>query len=904
MATTAPAHATLFTGLLPLWHGLLKNGQALAPGHRVLAAALGEAGYRTGAVVSSFALDHRFGLNAGFASYDDRFSGRDPSMKTPLWEGNPLDAPFDRRADETRERAVQWLRDNGYLERRRPRGQPPFFLWVHFFDPHSPYDPPAAHRAPFPPRGEAPLDASVAAYDGEIHFADAQVGELLDALGQAGALDRTLTLVTADHGEGLMQHGHMEHGLHIYEESVRVPLVVHWPQRLGARVVEGPVQLADVAPTVAALAGLPWPAREGQGRSLAAVLRGEERPDPAREVLPAAPPVRRAAALGPRGQGPAVRAAGGPLEIHRERGGADVRALRPRSRPRRAPQPAAVRAAGGGGAAAPPGALGDLGPRASHGARGRRGGGPPAALARLRAVRALLAARGGSRAAFGGRCIPAGCVAPPSNMPDILGRRALPAGRLARLGATPDFHHGLLAGLLAAATLAAGCSQTAPPARRPPSLLLVTVDTLRADHLGFAGYPRATSPSLDALASAGTAFSRCYSVSATTGAAHASLFTSRYPHEHGVVANRQRFPKSFPSLMTSLRARGYRTAGFVSSVVLGRKTGLQDEFEHFDDRAAAPERNRPDRAERPAAATLQAAGDFVAALPDGAAFFVWTHLIDPHGPYDAPEQPDRFVGDAHVDAVPRLLPVGKEDWVREQIPAYQVLGDRREADYYVARYDAEIRYADDALGKLFARLREIGRDDDTLIVVTADHGETLAEAGHKRYFAHGTIAYEEVVRIPLVFREPRGGRRLRALDASRPLTSLDMAPTVLDLLGQPPEPSFGGRSLLRGGRADGEPFFSLGAYGSELLEETIGTQFSVRQGPWRYLVNVPDGAEELYDHRDDPRESRDVAARHPAERDALRAELARLRSARPRPATVVETTPEHERALRALGYVQ
>ena len=461
-----------------------------------------------------------------------------------------------------------------------------------------------------------------------------------------------------------------------------------------------------------------------------------------------------------------------------------------------------------------------------------------------------------------------------------------------------------IAGLLAAAALAAGCGRAAP-LRRPPSLLLVTVDTLRADHLGFAGYPRATSPALDALAREGTAFSRCYSVSATTGAAHASLFTSRYPHEHGVVANRQRFPKGFPSLMTSLRGRGYRTAGFVSSVVLGRKTGLQDEFEHFDDRALAPERNRPDRAERPAAATLQAAGDFLAGLPAEAAFFAWTHLIDPHGPYEAPEQPDRFVGDAHADAVPRLLPVGKEDWVLGQIPAYQVLGERREADYYVARYDAEIRYADDALGKLFARLRAIGRDEDTLIVVTADHGETLAEAGHKRFFAHGTIAYEEVVRVPLVFREPRAGRRLRALDAARPLTSLDVAPTVLDLLGQPPEPAFAGRSLLRGGSiGDGEPLFSLGAYGSDLLEKTIGTQFSVRRGPWRYVVNAPDGTEELYDHRDDPLESRNVAAKRPAERDALRAELARLRSAPPRPSTVVETTPEHERALRALGYVQ
>jgi choline-sulfatase len=286
MATTAPSHATLFTGLLPLWHGMLKNGQVLAPGPRMLARALQDAGYRTGAIVSSFALDRRFGLDAGFESYDDRFSGRGQTMPAVTWEGQRVDTPFDRRADETRAGAVEWLRAHGYLERPRPRGQAPFFLWVHFFDPHNPYDPPAAHRDQFPPRGPSPLEREIAAYDGEIHFTDAQLGALLDALGAVGALDRTLTVVTADHGEGLMQHGHMQHGLQIYEEAVRVPLVVRWPAGLaGPRRVPGPVQLADVAPTLAELAGLSWPQISGQGRSLVPAMQGTASPDPRREVF-------------------------------------------------------------------------------------------------------------------------------------------------------------------------------------------------------------------------------------------------------------------------------------------------------------------------------------------------------------------------------------------------------------------------------------------------------------------------------------------------------------------------------------------------------------------------------------------------------------------------------------------
>jgi arylsulfatase A-like enzyme len=358
-----------------------------------------------------------------------------------------------------------------------------------------------------------------------------------------------------------------------------------------------------------------------------------------------------------------------------------------------------------------------------------------------------------------------------------------------------------------------------------------------------------------------------------------------------------------PSLMQALRGRGYRAAGFASSVVVGRKMGLQHEFDHFDDQGTTVEVNRPGRPERPAAATLEAAAAFLATVPREQPFFLWVHLIDPHGPYQAPEAPDRFVGDAHSAGAPVRLPVGATDWVFGQIPAYQVLGGRSEADFYVARYDGEIRYADEALGRFFARLRALGRYDDSLLVVTADHGETLDEPGHKRYFAHGTIAYEEVVRIPLIVREPRGATRLRTA-RQRPVSSLDVAPTVLDLLGQPPVPTFRGRSLLRGSREDEPLLVSLGAYGTDLLEKTIGTQFSVRQGPWRYLVNTNDGSEELYDHRTDPGESVNLAAARVSTVAALRDAVNGVMSKGTRSAAPVEMTPEHQQALRALGYVQ
>ena len=382
----------------------------------------------------------------------------------------------------------------------------------------------------------------------------------------------------------------------------------------------------------------------------------------------------------------------------------------------------------------------------------------------------------------------------------------------------------VLAGLIAVV-------RSAPAAKARPNLLLVTVDTLRADHLGFAGYPRDTSPNLDRLAREGVWFPRFYSQSATTGAAHASLFTSLPPRATGVTANSQPFPADKASLMSALRAAGYRTAGFVSSVVVGRKSKLQDHFDHFDDQLTTVEPNRNTRFERPAAQTVQAALDWLATLPAGQPFFVWIHLIDPHGPYDAPVDPDRYVGDAYYDRISADIPLGESDWQPGTIPRYQALGGRTDAKYYVARYDAEIRYMDAALGTLLRTLAERGLASDTLVAVTADHGETLAEPGHKHFFSHGVITYEEVTRVPLVVREASGAQRLGTVDRERPLSSLDLAPTLLELLGVPIPPGFTGRNLLRTPLDPEAPIVSLGGYGTESLEQKIGTQFSVRRGP-------------------------------------------------------------------------
>ncbi len=249
---TLPSHATILTGQLPPRHGLRQNGAPISgPGLTTLAGHLAAAGYRTGAFVGSFVLDRRFGLAQGFEVYDDEVE-RDVS-------GTPgLEA--ERPGREVVDRALAWLGQED--------GGRPSFTWVHLYDAHAPYAPPEPFAAAHPGRP----------YDGEIAAVDAEVGRLLEQLERLGLTEETVVAVAGDHGEALGEHGEPTHGVLLYEASLRVPLILSAPGLLPPGwVVEEPVGLTDLAPTLSTLAGHPW-AGDREGRDLAAALRTREEP--------------------------------------------------------------------------------------------------------------------------------------------------------------------------------------------------------------------------------------------------------------------------------------------------------------------------------------------------------------------------------------------------------------------------------------------------------------------------------------------------------------------------------------------------------------------------------------------------------------------------------------------------
>lgn len=380
-------------------------------------------------------------------------------------------------------------------------------------------------------------------------------------------------------------------------------------------------------------------------------------------------------------------------------------------------------------------------------------------------------------------------------------------------------------------------------------VVLITVDTWRADAAGFAGSTRVKTPAFDRLAAAGRVFTNARAHNVVTLPSHTNILTGLLPFQHGVRDNSGfRLPDGIPTLATRLTARGYATAAFVSAFPLDSRWGLGRGFGLYDDRyGKGTDTGSFQFPERPGVETVQKALEWWRRQVPGKRF-LWVHVFEPHAPYTPPPPFD--------------------------------------AEYRDAPYFGEVAAADAALAPLIDEILSAPAGS-ALAFLTGDHGESLGEHGEA---THGLFAYDATLKIPLV----AYGRRVGAGRDGRPAAHVDIVPTVLDALGAPADPALSGRSLLREAEPNRLLYF-------ESLSNTLNRGWApltgVLRGGLKY-IDLP--LRELYDIPADPGETRNLARERETDLRALARLLPREAKEPPRPGT---PTAEEVAKLRALGYV-
>jgi arylsulfatase A-like enzyme/Tfp pilus assembly protein PilF len=441
------------------------------------------------------------------------------------------------------------------------------------------------------------------------------------------------------------------------------------------------------------------------------------------------------------------------------------------------------------------------------------------------------------------------------------------------------------------AVVAVGCSRAAPQADFRPiprqNVLLITIDTLRADALGCYGGPAAT-PALDRLAREGIRFDFAHAHAVVTLPSHASILTGRYPFEHGLRDNSgYRLPAGSRTAATVLKQGGYATAAFVAGFPLHSRFGLNQGFDVYDDRfgdtRAPSDFDMPERpasvvvplarawiaeqsggtgrmggtAEHPAPSTRDPAPRTQHAAPSTRSpWFVWLHLFDPHAPYQPP-------------------------------PPFDVT-------YANRPYYGEVAAVDAALAPLLDDLRALPRP--TLVIVTADHGEALGDHGEQ---SHGLFAYESTLRVPLIVAEMNSPDHTAGEVSAVAARHVDILPTMLDAVGQPPLSELPGRSLLpaaeRAARTPRPSYFE--AMGGMLNRGWAPLSGIVLDREKFIDLPIP----ERYDLATDPAEATNLAGRTPAQDRTLAASLAAFKA--PAPGQRIAEGPDAAARLRSLGYL-
>lgn len=446
----------------------------------------------------------------------------------------------------------------------------------------------------------------------------------------------------------------------------------------------------------------------------------------------------------------------------------------------------------------------------------------------------------------------------------------------------------LLAGAVAVSVAAAGSSlRLGPPETSPPkdaaNLLLITMDTTRADRLGTYGGPPGLTPNLDRLAASSVTFARAYCPMPLTGPSHAALLTGLTPRENGVVQNGVPLGTDPPTMAEVLRSRGYRTGAVVAAFTVSSKLGFARGFEFFDDDFAAADAlsrlttlrlagslgiiDAKARLQRPADEVTPPAIRWLE-NPVNRPFFLWVHYFDPHTPYEPPD-------------------------------AYRGLTDAESAQ--VRLYDGEVAFMDAHVGQLLAALHDLGLRENTVIVAVADHGESLGE--HDYYYDHGRYVYEPCMRVPLLVAAPPGfgGLTRAAIKIEQDLVALGTLYDFLldNLAADSSDPARGGdeSTLMAGDVVFGE------SLEGDLNYRMVISRADGSSPLYKLVLDAGTGAVELYDLEADPGETQNLAR---ASLDITRTLLKRLEehfAAQPPLPAGAPADADMMKKLHSLGYL-
>ncbi|MFP3939454.1 MAG: sulfatase [Thermoanaerobaculia bacterium] len=444
-----------------------------------------------------------------------------------------------------------------------------------------------------------------------------------------------------------------------------------------------------------------------------------------------------------------------------------------------------------------------------------------------------------------------------------------------RLARTPRTLPGAL--LLASLALggASGCSGPEPLAE---NVILISIDTLRPDHLGCYGYEGPTSPNLDELCRESVVFEQAISHAPSTLSSHASMLSSLLPHQHAAsISDRRPLPEDVTTAPEVLQDLGYRTASFNDGAQVDARWGLDQGFDVY--RSSAEHEDRFDPIVTRAIDWLDDPG------ASEAPFFLLLHTYEVHHPYTPSPEDLETIGASPYDGwLGDAVEVEELQQINEQARSLA----EEDLDFIVAAYDAEIRSVDRALGRLLAGLRDRGLLESTLLVFTSDHGEEFNEHGQVGWHSHSL--YDELLKVPLVVRFPDqkwAGERVR-----RQVRLIDLAPTVLGSLGLKPPGPWRGVDLLQILR--GEEVQPLVA----VSKRDGGESYSLRTGRWKYY----DGR--LFDLHEDPGERLEVSASNWDRVEAFKGQLYRaIRDGRREAVDPVDLDPETRKRLEALGYL-